>query len=178
MPARTLVAYAHDDGFTLHRAHGEPQLSPAHPFGREDTFPARVRARLRALGIRAFDPDGDHPEVHADPVATSLDWQGVLAAVDAREDDWLFRVHDDWTVTRYRVVSLDLSVRVDCPIDDSGVLLPVEAHETDYAVGWVEGVKSTVADGLRCGLADPETASDYLQSRIERFAGDRETYRV
>lgn len=176
MPARTLVAYARDDGFALHRATGEPHLSPDRPLGAPHTFPERVRARLHALGIHAFERDD--PEVLPDPVATGLDWEDVLAHVRAREDDWCYVVEEDWTVTRYLVVSLDLSVRADCPADESGVLLPVEEGEADYAVGWVEGVKSAVADGLRCGLADPETASEYLRGRLERFAGDRPTHRV
>ena len=182
MADRTLVAYARDDGYDLHYAHEgihPDALGPETPFGGPtERDLARVRDRLEPLGVDIDDAAGARTAVDPTPLATGRSWSRVVATLDYRAYDRVLRVADSWTVDRFLVCFFGLGDRggTDRDARGDGALLPVETSEESFARGWFEGVKSTVADGVRCGVHDEARARSYMTGRVRAFAGDRTAY--
>ena len=182
MADRTLVAYARSGGYDLHYAHDgvDPgTLGTATPFGGPtERDLERVRERLAPLGIDIDGAAGARSPVDPEPVATNRGWEAVVATLDYRAYDRVVRVGPSWTVDRYLACFFGLGDRGGESRDarGDGALLPVESREEPYARGWFEGVKSTVADGVRCGVRDESRARSYMAGRVRAFAGDRTAY--
>lgn len=181
MTDRTLVAYARERGFDVHYAHDAVDpgcLGPDAPTGgdadRELTW---LRALLARRGI-ALGPDRGGTVVDPEPLATGLSWPAVVASLDYRAYDRCLRVARDWAATAFLVCWFGFEPRGGEPRDPvgDGALLETDATDEAFTHGWFEGVKSTVADGLRCGLYDEAAARSYLGGRVRAFAGEDEVY--
>ena len=181
MAERTLVAYDRGAGYDLHYAHDgvDPAaLGEATPFGgRADRDLDRLREQLEPLGVE-IEADPGRPAVDPTPLATGVAWEAVVAGLDYGAYDRCLRIDSSWSATRYLVCFFGLGHRggeVRDPTGD-GALLPVDEREEPYARGWFEGVKSAVADALRCGRLDEEDARSYMAGRVVAFAGDRDAH--
>lgn len=181
MADRTHVAYAREHGFDLHYAHDgvDPdRLGPETPTGGDaDRDLTRLRELLGDRGI-TLASDREAPAVDPEPLATRRSWSEVVSGLDYRAYDRCLRVARDWSVTPFLVCWFGFEARGGEPRDPAGdgAVLGVDATDDPFARGWFEGLKSTVADGLRCGLYHETAARSYLAGRVQAFAGDREVY--
>jgi hypothetical protein len=181
MADRTLVAYDRGTGYDLHYAHDgvDPEaLGEATPFGgATDRDLDRLRERLEPLGVE-LEAESGRPTVDPTPLATGVAWDDVVTGLDYGAYDRCLRVDDGWDATRYLVCFFGLGHRGGEARDPTGdgALLPVDDREEPFARGWFEGVKSAVADALRCGLLGEEDARSYMAGRVVAFADGRDAH--
>lgn len=198
MTDRTLVAYARDGGYDLHRAPRPPSISAARPFGgtADRAVAERVRALLRERGIEAV------AGALVDPPATVVDprpvgrVEGTDFAAVARA--CRFGVYDRVVRARWTGEALETTRFLALwfgPPGESGegesgergpgdagdgallALAPGDGAEwLAYTRGWFAGVKTATWDAVRAGRLDPAGARAYLGDRVREYAGDRETY--
>ncbi|MFB6192412.1 MAG: DUF6735 family protein [Haloarculaceae archaeon] len=192
MSDRTLVAYARDGGWDLHRAPRPPSVSAARPFG-GTAGPGLARRVRRLLADRGIDAVAgalvDPPATVVDPRPVGRVRSGEFAAVAraCRFDvyDRVYRVSEAFAVTRF--LALWLGPPGALPRDATGTdaagdgalvaFAPDEEGEwTTYTRGWFEGVKTAAWDAVRGGRLDPSGARAYLRGRVREYAGDREVY--
>ncbi|WP_255198058.1 DUF6735 family protein [Halorarius litoreus] len=181
MADRTLVAYEREHGYDTHYAHDgvDPErLGPETPTGGDaDRDLTRLRDLLAERGI-TLGADRGGTAVDPDPLATGLSWPDVVAGLDYRAYDRCLRVSHDWDASAFLVCWFGFEARGGDPCDPvgDGALLAVAERDEPFARGWFEGVKSTVADGLRCGLYGEDAARGYLGGRVRAFAAEREVF--
>lgn len=194
MSDRTLVAYARDGGWDLHRAPRPPSISAARPFGGTagPELADRVRRLLADRGIEAV------AGALVDPPATVVDPRPVgrvpvegfgAVARACRFDDYdrVYRVSGAFGVTRF--LALWFGPPDALPTDASGAdaagdgalvaFGPDEEGDGEwltYTRGWFEGVKTATWDAVKAGRLGPAAARAYLRGRVREYGGDREVY--
>lgn len=183
MAHRALVAYERPDAddvrpsvYDVHRSRwGGTDLSLARritaetPFGGERTGAARVR--------HGPSPgSGSRPcPVERRPVATDLDFDGVIDAVDFRQHEALFAVAASYDTTAYLPLWFGLSGVAENI--DAGALVAADPDGGPYGGPrlrrWFRATKAVVADAVAAGAFSRDEAVTYLAERVREHVGER-----
>ncbi|USZ69288.1 hypothetical protein NGM10_06010 [Halorussus salilacus] len=168
MGHRALLAYSREGStYDLHRSHwGGADFALARHVSAETPFAS-------GTGF-AVDPD---------PVATGLELETAVAeSLDFLAHEAFFRVGPDYETAPFHVCWFGLETDSD-RIDRSetvghGALVEARPAEgDDYFRGWFRATKAAVGDAVDRGDLTREEALDYLASRVESWAEDREVIR-
>jgi len=187
---RALVAYERTDGdYDLHRSRwGGTDLSLARritaetPYGGERTVAAWVR--------RGPSPGPTSRPVERRPVATGLDFDAVVDAVDFRQHEALFVVAPDYGTAAYLPLWFGLtgvaadagerdppSPRSTASREDAGALVAADPGGGPYGGPrlrrWFRATKAVVADVVAAERFSRGDETSYLADRVRKHVGER-----
>ena len=168
-PAPRVIPVGHRALVAIERADGRYDCHYAH-WGAHEW-------RLLAALQGADDPrdcDGVDPA----PIATDVSFGSVVDThLDFRTHEALYRAERD-SITPYTVCWFGFPA-VDERVSDAGALVAVDRGDAraDGALvrGWFTGTKGLLGAMLDDGDVTPDAARDWLVSRLQSWAGDRET---